>query len=355
MSNVWGNRITLSIFGESHGEAIGIVIGGLPAGERIDEDEIAKEMLRRAPGINEFSTKRKEADKPEIVSGVFDGKTTGAPLCCMIRNTDTRSADYDASLPRPAHADLTAYFKYKGNNDPRGGGHFSGRLTAPLVFAGALAKQILEKQGIAIGAHIKQIGTVCDTPFTDVSAYLLNEMAKSDFPTLDAAKADAMKQQILAAKEQGDSVGGVVECAAFGVPAGLGEPFFGSAESVISALMYAIPAVKGVSFGDGFGLSAMHASEANDPIRLINGKILTESNHNGGINGGITNGMPIVCSVAFKPTPSISKAQQTVNLKTMKNETLSIKGRHDPCIVPRAVVVTEAMLALAVLELWMQR
>jgi len=355
MSNTWGNRITLSIFGESHGEAIGIVIGGLPAGEGINEEEIAADMARRAPGNNEFSTKRKEPDKAEIVSGLYREKTTGAPLCGMIRNTDTRSSDYDATVPRPSHADYAAYVKYGGNSDPRGGGHFSGRLTAPIVFAGNIAKQILKKEGIVFGAHILQIGSARDSMFGEVTPYLLNELIKSDFPVIDPNAAHLMKEEILNAKNEGDSVGGIVECAAAGLPAGLGEPFFGSVESVIASLMYSVPAVKGISFGEGFGFAAMKGSQANDPLRMNEGNIVMSSNHNGGINGGITNGMPIVCSVAFKPTPSIAKEQNSVNLQTGQNETLTVRGRHDPCIVPRAVVVTEAVLALSVLDLWMQR
>ena len=350
MSNVWGERIKLSIFGESHGPAIGIVIGGLPAGESIDEDEIRKEMQRRAPGNSELSTPRKEKDQVQILSGLMDGKTTGAPLCGMIQNTNTRSSDYDASRPRPGHADLSAYMKYKGFSDPRGGGHFSGRLTANLVFAGSVAKQILKRRGITIGAHIKQIGIVKDKAFGDINEELLINLTKEPFPLLDPTIEAGMREAILKAKEEGDSVGGIIECAACGLPAGLGEPFFDSMESTISSMMFSIPAVKGVSFGSGFDFAEMRGSKANDPIRIENDYIYTTSNHNGGINGGITNGMPIVCSVVIKPTPSISKEQETVNFDTMQNTTLSTHGRHDPCILPRAVVVTEAALALCILD-----
>lgn len=352
MSNVWGENIKLSIFGESHGKAIGIVIGGLPAGEPVDEDEIFREMQRRAPGNSDLSTPRKESDRAEIVSGIFNGKTTGAPLCAFIKNENAHSNEYDFSHPRPGHADFSAYEKYKGFNDYRGGGHFSGRLTAPLVFAGSIARQILLRRGVAVGAHIKQIGNITDTSFTDINKILLEDLAKQSFPLLNKDIKNAMEALILKAKADSDSVGGVIECAACAVPAGLGEPFFASMESVISSMMFSIPAVKGVSFGSGFDLAAMQASEANDPIRIENNAIITTTNHNGGINGGITNGMPVVCAVAFKPTPSIAKQQLTVNLDTMQNEPVTIKGRHDPCIVPRAVAVVEAALALCILDQW---
>ncbi len=350
MSNVWGEKIKLSIFGESHGPAIGIIIGGLPAGESVDENEIRKEMQRRAPGNSELSTPRKEKDQVQILSGLLDGKTTGAPLCGIIQNTNTRSSDYDASRPRPGHADLSAYMKFKGFSDPRGGGHFSGRLTANLVFAGSIAKQILKRRGVTIGAHIKQIGSIQDKTFDNIDETLLTNLTKEAFPLLDPTLKNSMQEAILKAKEEGDSIGGVIECAACGLPAGLGEPFFDSMESTISSMMFSIPAVKGVSFGSGFDFAEMRGSEANDPIRIEDDTIYTTSNHNGGINGGITNGMPIVCSVAIKPTPSISKEQETVNLDTMQNTMLSTNGRHDPCILPRAVVVTEAALALCILD-----
>ncbi len=352
MSNVWGENIKCSIFGESHGKAIGIVIGGLPAGEPVDEDEIFREMQRRAPGNSALSTPRKESDVIEIVSGIFNGKTTGAPLCAFIKNENAHSGEYDATRPRPGHADLSAYIKYKGFNDYRGGGHFSGRLTAPLVFAGSVAKQILAQRGIVIGAHIKQIGNLQDKTFTDINETLLKELTNQSFPLLNKEIKESMETLILKAKEDNNSVGGIVECAACGIPAGLGEPFFGSMESVISQMMFSIPAVKGVSFGSGFDMAEMRGSEANDAIRIENNKIITATNHNGGINGGITNGMPIVCSVAFKPTPSIAKQQDTVNLNTMCNDTVTVKGRHDPCIVPRAVAVVEGALALCILDQW---
>lgn len=352
MSNVWGEKIKLSIFGESHGKGIGIVIGGLPAGETLNEEEIRQMMLRRAPGLNSFSTPRKESDIPQIYSGVFNGKTTGAPLCAVITNENANSREYDAAHPRPGHADLSAHYKYKGFTDYRGGGHFSGRLTAPITFAGSVAKQILAKRGVRVGAHVAQIGNIRDMALDPVDAAVLSRLSQQSFPLIDETVRTAMEDAILRAKEDGDSIGGIVECAACGIPAGLGEPFFGSMESIISSMMFSIPAVKGVSFGSGFQLAKMRGSEANDPISIKNGAVYTLSNHNGGINGGITNGMPIVCSVAFKPTPSIAKEQKTVDLETMKNDTVTVHGRHDPCIVPRAAVVVEAALALCILDQW---
>ncbi|MCL2837876.1 MAG: chorismate synthase [Oscillospiraceae bacterium] len=317
MSDVWGSNIKISIFGESHGAAIGVVIDGLPSGVALDTEHIRREMLRRAPGNDEFSTPRKEADEVEILSGVYDGKTTGSALCGIIRNTDTRSKDYRPHLLRPGHADFTAFVKYGGFSDPRGGGHFSGRLTAPLVFTGAIAKQILRARNVEINA--KRIA-----------------------PTDD---------EILSAKADGDSIGGAIECVINGVPTGVGAPIFGSVESKISAMMFSIPAVKAVEFGAGVAFAQMHGSEANDEFYVENGKILTKTNNNGGINGGISNGMPIVFRVTIKPTPSIAKPQNTVDIERMENTTIQIEGRHDPCIVPRAVVVIEAAAALCVLDL----
>lgn len=350
MSNTFGDRITLSVFGESHGCGIGMVLGGLPAGEPVCEEEIAREMARRAPGHSRLATPRREPDTVELLSGVLDGKTTGAPVCGLIRNTNTRSGDYTPELPRPGHADLAAYFKYHGYADYRGGGHFSGRLTAPLVLAGSLARQILRRRGVTVGAHIEQIGQVRDDRFENPDAARLLALYDSGFPLLNPAVREAMEETILAARADGDSVGGIVECAAVGVPAGLGSPFFDSIESKLSHLLFSVPAVKGVEFGDGFGLCSRRGSEANDPIRVENGRIYTESNHNGGLNGGITNGMPVICRAAVKPTPSIARPQRTVNLKTGENAELRIRGRHDPCIVPRAVPVVEACMCLCLLD-----
>jgi len=347
MSNVWGENLTLSIFGESHGTAIGIVIGGLPAGVAFDWAAVQREMKRRAPGGGELATSRREEDEPEIVSGILNGRTNGAPLCVMIRNADIQSGAYNKDLPRPGHADLAAFLKYQGYNDYRGGGHFSGRLTAPLVFAGVLAKQLLAGQGVVIGAHIRQIGTIYEQKFAaSIDKEALLNLKQSAFPLLDESLYQPMRQAILDAKAHGDSVGGCIECAAVGLPAGLGEPFFHSLESSIASMLFAIPAVKGVEFGDGFAMAAMKGSEANDQIFNDKGVIKTVTNHNGGINGGISNGMPLVVSVAVKPTPSIAMEQRTVNLATGAEAVLTVKGRHDPCIVPRAVVVVEAALAL---------
>lgn len=352
MSNVWGEHIKISIFGESHGEGLGIVIGGLPEGEEIDFAEIAREMKRRAPGQGELSTPRKETDKVDVISGILNRKTTGAPLCGVLLNGDTRSEDYENTFPRPGHADLTAMTKYRGYNDNRGGGHFSGRLTAPLTFAGALAKQILQRRGIVIGSHISQIAGIRDELFDEIDPNLLHTLTMMPFPTLNREMGENMKNAIRAAKAEGDSVGGIIECAACGLPAGLGEPFFSSIESAVASMMFSIPAVKGVEFGAGFGMADLTGSEANDPIIIKDGKLRTLTNHNGGINGGITNGMPIVMRTVIKPTPSIAKPQRTVDLLAMQETIVEIHGRHDPCIVPRAVPVIEAGLAICLLDAW---
>lgn len=349
--NLYGEQLKVSIFGESHGNGIGMVIDGLPPGLPVDETDIAKEMQRRAPGNSRLATPRKEPDQVEILSGVFRGFTTGAPLCGMIRNTNTKSKDYDPTLPRPGHADLTAYWKYKGYADYRGGGHFSGRLTAALVFAGALCKSLLAQNRIVIGAQIQQIGSVKGARFGHPTEELLTQLTSESFPTLDEAARDHMEQEILNAREAGDSVGGVIECCGLNLPAGLGSPFFGSVESRLSSMMFSIPAVKGVEFGDGFGLAAMRGSAANDAIVKAQPQDATRTNHNGGINGGITNAMPLIFRVGVKPTPSISLPQDTVNLETGKPASLSIHGRHDPCIVPRAISVVEAGFAVCLADL----
>lgn len=354
MSNLWGRNLRLSIFGESHGEGIGIVIDGLPAGYPLDLDKVSFHMARRAPGQSELTTPRKEADQVEILSGVFNGITTGAPLCGMIRNCDTRSKDYTKELPRPGTADLTAHIKYKGYNDYRGAGHFSGRLTAPLTFAGSIARQILASKGIHIGAHILQIGPHLDDAFSDINAELLNVLTGLDFPVLNEAKAGAMKKEILQAAGEKDSVGGIVECAAIGQPAGLGSPFFGSMESSLASMLFSIPGMKGIAFGDGFNMANMRGSEVNDAFYYENDHIKMRTNHSGGINGGITNGMPIVFRTVFRPTASIGKPQNTVDLTTGENKTVAFEGRHDPCIIPRAVVVVESALALCLMDSLME-
>ncbi len=342
-----------TIFGESHGPAIGVTLTGVPAGLELDWAEISREMARRAPGKNAWSTARKEADQPEVLSGVFEGRTTGAPLCAVIANTDTRSQDYSRTkdLVRPGHADYPAFVRYGGHNDYRGGGHFSGRLTAPLVFAGAVAKQLLALQDVRVGAHISSIYGVSDDPLEDWDS--LRATADKDFPVLNDGKGEAMKAAIAEAKEELDSVGGSIECAVFGLPAGLGSPDFGeNAEGIFSQYLFAVPAVKAVAFGAGTAFSLMRGSEANDPLYVDDdGSVKAEQNCAGGVNGGITNGMPLFFEVTLRPTPSIARPQFTVNLAKGENAVLELHGRHDPCIVPRAVPVIEAAAALAACEL----
>ena len=342
-----------TIFGESHGPAIGVTLTGVPAGLELDWAEISREMARRAPGKNAWSTARKEADQPEVLSGVFEGRTTGAPLCAVIANTDTRSQDYSRTkdLVRPGHADYPAFVRYGGHNDYRGGGHFSGRLTAPLVFAGAVAKQLLALRGVRVGAHISSIYGVSDDPLEDWDS--LRATADKDFPVLNDGKGEAMKAAIAEAKAELDSVGGSIECAVFGLPAGLGSPDFGeNAEGIFSQYLFAVPAVKAVAFGAGTAFSLMRGSEANDPLYVDDdGSVKAEQNCAGGVNGGITNGMPLFFEVTLRPTPSIARPQFTVNLAKGENAVLELHGRHDPCIVPRAVPVIEAAAALAACEL----
>ena len=355
MSGMWGSKIKLSIFGESHGNAIGITIDGLPAGFSIDMDKIMMEMSRRAPGKSSLSTPRKESDIPEILSGYFEGKTTGTPLCAIIRNSNTKSKDYSKlkDVMRPGHADYTGAVRYKGFNDYRGGGHFSGRITAPLVFAGAICKQILEVKGIIVSAHINSIGKIKDCSFleSDISDELLNSFKENELPLINTKLEDEMRQEILSTRSSGDSIGGTIECAILGVSPGIGDPFFDSVESTLAHLMFSVPAVKGIEFGKGFDISKMRGSEANDEYYLENGNIKTKTNNNGGILGGITNGMPIIFNVAIKPTASIFKEQNTVYIVTMEETTLCIEGRHDPCIVQRALPVIEAVAAIGITEL----
>lgn len=322
--------MTYTIFGESHGPAIGVVLEGVPSGVEMDLDFIRAELQRRAPGKSALTTARKEADEPEILSGVFEGKTTGTPLCAVIRNTDTRSGDYAKlkNLPRPSHADYAGAVRYGGFNDYRGGGHFSGRLTAPLVFAGALAKLILREKGVSITSTLSILeGTPDPSP-------------------------EEIEEIILAARKAGDSVGGAISCTVSGIDAGFGAPDFGcNAEGIFAQHLFAVPAVKGIAFGAGFGFSCMRGSEANDPFYMEEGRVRTRTNASGGINGGITNGMPIVFEVAIRPTPSIAMEQDTVDLAEKKNAKLVVEGRHDPCIVQRALPVVEAAAALASCEL----
>ncbi len=355
MSCNFGEKFRITVFGQSHSEAIGVVIDGIPAGIKLDTEKIRNFMARRAPGNNAYSTKRKEDDIPTILSGVVDGITCGAPLCAVIKNNDQHSKDYSKlkNLPRPSHSDFAAYVKHNGFNDIRGGGNFSGRMTAPICFAGAIAMQILEEKGIRIGAHIEKIAGVCDSRFdpVNVNADFLDNISTKDFPLIDDGVKEKILSKIEEARLDGDSVGGVIECAVTGVPAGIGEPMFEGIENVISQAVFAIPAIKGIEFGNGFDCADLKGSENNDNFIIKDGKIATKTNNHGGILGGITSSMPIIFRVAVKPTPSIAKPQMTVNLETMTEEELVIEGRHDPCIVPRAVPCVEAVAALALINL----
>ncbi len=357
MSSCFGQHLHLSLFGQSHGEAIGITMDGFPAGMTIDMDELLHEMARRAPGQSDMTTPRKEADAPEFLSGILNGRTTGQPVCAIIRNTNTRSADYGegVDLVRPGHADYTGHVRYFGFEDWRGGGHFSGRLTAPIVLAGALCKQYLRSQGIEIYSHIQQLENVHDASFLDHPAVDDAKLRHMTLPVLTEGLDQVMHDAVLAAKNEGDSVGGVIECMAAGLPAGLGAPFFDSMESILSHLMFSIPAVKGVSFGEGFGFASLRGSAANDAFRMKDGQVVTETDHCGGILGGITNGMPLIFRCCVRATPSIAKEQETVSLRTAEDAVLSIKGRHDPCILPRAIPVVEAMTAIGLMEMWKER
>lgn len=356
MSN-FGNKLKVSVFGTSHGKAIGVNIDGLPAGIHIDTDALYSFMQRRAPGRNTTSTNRKESDIPVFLSGVRNSVTDGFPLCAIIENSDMHSSDYESikNTPRPAHADYTAYVKYNGNADMRGGGHFSGRLTAPLCIAGYIAKSILEEKGIYIGTHLLSVANIKDEPFPLFpEKELYCELCKKDIPAINDAAGEKMKQAILSAKDKLDSVGGVIECAISGMPAGIGGPMFEGIEGRLAAAIFGIPAVKGIEFGRGFEASALYGSENNDTFTVKDGKIITETNNCGGILGGISNGMPIVFKTAFKPTPSIAKEQKTVDLEKMENTTISIKGRHDPCVVIRALPVVESVAALVLLDMLME-
>ena len=355
MGSFFGDKIRISVFGESHGTAMGVIIDGLPAGEEIDMNEVYVQMQRRAPGGDKTATPRKEADFPEVLSGMLNGKTTGAPLAAVIHNTNTRSSDYGnlISSPRPGHADYTAYLKYGGCNDIRGGGHFSGRLTANIVFAGAVARQILKRKGITIAAHIYSIGNVYDAPFEPcgITDELTDKLNKSKFALVNDDCENSMREVVEAARLDGDSVGGIIECIIQGMPKGVGDPMFNGVENVISAAVFGVPAVKGIEFGSGFSGTLKRGSENNDEFYYDEqGNIRTYTNNHGGALGGITSGMPIIFRAAVKPTPSVSVEQKTVNLQTGENTTVVVKGRHDPCIVPRAVPVIEAAAAIAVIN-----
>lgn len=355
MSSTYGDKIKISVFGESHGNGIGVVIDGLPAGVKIDMDSVMTQMSRRAPGKDRTATPRKESDLPKVLSGMLGDTLTGAPLCAVIENTNTRSGDYGnlLSCPRPGHSDYTAFVKYNGANDIRGGGHFSGRITAPIVFAGSICRQILAQKGIKIAAHINSIGNVCDEPFNPVGIddALIDRLNLSSFALVDNSVEEKMRSVVEDARMSLDSVGGTIECAVTGIEAGIGEPMFDGVEGVIAKAVFGVPAIKGIEFGKGFELSKMRGSQSNDPFRYNDGKVVTETNNCGGILGGITNGMPIIFRAAVKPTPSIAQKQKSVDLQKKENAELEIHGRHDPCIVPRAVPVIEAVTAIAIANL----
>ena len=357
MSSEFGKLIKISVFGQSHGRAIGVVVDGLPAGEAVDLEELQIFLDRRKPGKSPLSTARKEADAPVFLSGLENGVTCGSPLCAVIENGDQHSSDYAGltDTPRPGHADYTAGVKWGGHADMRGGGHFSGRLTAPLCIAGGIAKQILARRGVFVGAHLASVGTERDAPLPlRPTRELFDAIAAKPFPVLDDTAGARMQAAILAAKNDLDSVGGVIECAAVGMPAGLGEPMFGGVENRLAAALFGIPAVKGVEFGDGFAAARARGSENNDPFAVAEGQVVTETNHAGGILGGITDGMPIVLRAAVKPTPSIARSQRTVRLSAGEAAELVIHGRHDPCVAHRAVPVVEAVAAAVLLDLLLE-
>lgn len=353
-STINAGPISLSVFGESHGPAIGTVIDNLPAGEELDHDKIYEFMSRRAPKKDGTSTMRSEKDFPEIISGLYNGKTTGEALCAIIRNHDQHSADYKSisSLARPGHADYTGFLRYNGSCDQRGGGHFSGRLTAPLVFAGAVCGQLLEKRGVTVGAHIYSIADTEDIPFdpVNITAEELNEVKNRYLPVADPKIDSKMRKAIDEARTELNSVGGIIECAAVGFPAGKGSPVFDGIENRISQLVFAIPAVKGIEFGSGFKSACLYGSENNDEFYTDGKEIRTRTNNAGGILGGISNGMPIIFRAAVKPTPSIARPQNTVDYIKNENSVIEIKGRHDPCIVPRAVPCVEAAMNIALMS-----
>lgn len=355
MKNTIGNNFSITLFGESHGKAIGAVLDGVPSGIAVDEAFIARQMEKRK-GINSISTPRREVDAVKILSGVFEGRTTGTPICFMIENTDTKSKDYSLTkdLARPGHADYTAEKRYGGFQDYRGGGHFSGRLTAPLVAAGALALSMLREKGIEIATHISSCGEIKDREFGNL-AEDIRQLENLSFPVLSEKAGKEILLYIEKAKKEGDSVGGTLTTVVTGMPAGVGEPWFDSVESMLSHGLFSIPGVKGVEFGKGFGFAEMMGSDANDEFTVVDGEIVTVTNNNGGINGGITNGMPIEFTVAVKPTPSIYKKQNTVNFKTAQSAELEINGRHDPAIIHRARVVVDSVTAVILCDLLITR
>ena len=357
MSSVFGHQLKLSLFGESHGPAVGMTLDGFPAGFVFDPADLAADMARRAPGTDDLVSSRREPDEPEILSGVLNGRTTGQPITCIIRNRGQQPEDYGdgPDLVRPGHGDYTAHVRCHGYEDWRGGGHLSGRLTAPLVFAGALCAQYLARQGVTVGAHAEALGGLRDRRFTPGDQTAFPALRRMRIPVLTDGLEQRMAEAIRTAKADGDSLGGVVECMACGLPAGLGAPFFDSVESQLAHLLFSIPAVKGVEFGEGFGFASMRGGEANDPLRMLDGRVDFRSNHSGGVQAGITNGMPLVFRLCVRPTPTIRKTQQTVSLRRMENAELTAAGRHDPCILPRVIPVVEAAAALVLLDLWKER
>ena len=355
MSSQIGKHIKVTVFGESHGPAIGMVMNNPPSGLKLDFDYIAAQNKRRAPGNDKTATPRTEADEPEFLSGIKDGVTTGAPIAVTIRNTNTKSKDYEAlkTTPRPSHSDYSAYVHYNGNNDISGGGHFSGRLTAPIVTAGSILRLYLKEKNIEIGGHILKIGTAEDDRFdpVNINSNTLISLSKSNFALLNPQAEEKMRAEVDSAKSEGDSIGGIVEIAVTGLPAGIGGPMFDGVENEIAKAVFGIPAVKGIEFGAGFDFAEMRGSKANDQMYYDGERVLCYTNNNGGATGGLTNSMPIIFRVAVKPTPSISKPQKTVDLKNGTNTEITIKGRHDPCIVPRALPAIEAVTAIAIANL----
>ncbi|MFA5341706.1 MAG: chorismate synthase [Clostridia bacterium] len=357
MSSVFGKNINISIFGQSHSNAIGVCIDNLPAGLEIDMQKLSDFLQRRSANNKSYATKRKEKDEVEFLSGLVDNTTCGAPLCAIIRNNDIKPQDYDSlrDIPRPSHADYTSHMKYKGYQDPTGGGHFSGRLTAPLCIAGAICMQLLSKEGINIYAHIKKIHNVEDISFDPLkyNRDIMDKLEKNDFPVVDNEKGILMQQQIQKAAEAHDSLGGVIECVVYNLPTGIGDPMFDGLENNISKAIFGIPAVKGIEFGNGFSCADLKGSQNNDAFYIKDNTVFTKTNNHGGILGGISSGMPLIFRVAIKPTPSIGIEQDSISLSETENRKINIKGRHDPCIVPRAVPCIEAAAAIALMDMYM--
>ncbi|MBR4457409.1 MAG: chorismate synthase [Clostridia bacterium] len=357
MSSTFGRHLRVTVFGQSHGEAVGAVLDGFPAGMTVDREALMRMMRRRAPGQSALTTSRSEKDEPEFLSGILNGVTTGQPISLIIRNENQHSSDYGdgVDLLRPGHADYTGHVRFFGHEDWRGGGSFSGRLTAPVVAAGALCRQWLASEGVTVHAHISRLGPLTDDDIAQADAETLAGLESMRLPTLREGLEEQMEREILDAAKAGDSVGGAVTCRVDGLPAGLGAPFFDSAESVLSQLLFSVPGIKTVGFGDGFAFAEKRGSEMNDAFCLREGKIVTATNHSGGINGGITNGMPLLFTCVVRPTPSIAMEQRTVSLRRMEETGISVRGRHDPCILPRVCPVIEAVTAIGLTEMWKER